>query len=66
VNETVYPAPEALRKQSGPSLLSGPKRREKMITLKVIAVALGAGLLLSMYSGDLGADVILTIVACLS
>ena len=37
-----------------------------MITLKVIAVALGAGILFSMYSGDFGADVVLAIVTCLS
>jgi hypothetical protein len=37
-----------------------------MITLKVIAVVLGAGLLFSMYSGELGTDVVLAIVACLS
>jgi hypothetical protein len=37
-----------------------------MIALKVIVVALGAGVLFSMYSGDLGADLILAIVSCLT
>ncbi len=36
-----------------------------MIMLKAIAVVLGAELLVSMYSGDLGTDVVLAIVACL-
>jgi hypothetical protein len=35
-----------------------------MITLKAIVVALGAGFLFTMYSGDLGADVVLAIIAC--
>jgi len=35
-----------------------------MITLKAIAVALGAGFLFTVYSGDLGADVFLAIIAC--
>ena len=35
-----------------------------MIALKVIALALVAGALLSMYSGDLGADFVLAIVSC--
>jgi hypothetical protein len=38
----------------------------KMIILKLLAVALGAGFLFSMYSGDLGADVVLAIVSCLA
>jgi len=37
-----------------------------MIALKVIVVALGAGVLFSMYSGDFGADLILAIVSCLT
>jgi hypothetical protein len=37
-----------------------------MITLKVIAVFIGAGMLVSLYSGDLGADFVLAIVTCLS
>jgi hypothetical protein len=37
-----------------------------MITLKVIAVVLGAGILFSMYSSELGADVVLAVVACLT
>ncbi|MEH2485439.1 hypothetical protein V1280_001378 [Bradyrhizobium sp. AZCC 2230] len=37
-----------------------------MITLKVIAVVLGTGLLFSIYSGELGTDVVLAIVACLA
>jgi hypothetical protein len=37
-----------------------------MLTLKAIAVVLGAGSIFTMYSGDLGADVVLAIVACLS
>jgi hypothetical protein len=37
-----------------------------MITLKAIAVARGAGFIFAMFSGDLGADVVLAIVACLS
>jgi hypothetical protein len=37
-----------------------------MITLKVIALALGAGALFSMYSADLGADFVLAIMSCLT
>jgi hypothetical protein len=37
-----------------------------MLTLKAIALVLGAGFIFTMYSGDLSADVILAIVACLS
>jgi len=37
-----------------------------MIALKIVALVLGAGVFFAMYSGDLGADVVLAIVACLS
>jgi hypothetical protein len=37
-----------------------------MITLKAIALVVGAGFIFAAYSGDLGADVVLAIVACLS
>lgn len=37
-----------------------------MIALKGIAILLGAGILLSMHSGDLSADVALAVVACLA
>jgi|KBSMisStandDraft_5_1062788.scaffolds.fasta_scaffold9604679_1 hypothetical protein len=37
-----------------------------MITLKAIALVVGAGFIFAMYSGELGADVVLAIVACLS
>ena len=37
-----------------------------MIALKLIAVAVGAGVVLSLYSGDLGADVVLAIISCLA
>jgi len=37
-----------------------------MIALKAIAAILGAGFILCMYSGDLSADVVLAVVACLS
>jgi hypothetical protein len=37
-----------------------------MIALKVVALALGIGIAVSIYSGDFGTDVILAIVACLS
>ncbi|MFK4725174.1 hypothetical protein ABIE89_006274 [Bradyrhizobium niftali] len=37
-----------------------------MIVLKVFAVVVGAGILFTMYSGDLGADVVLAIMACLA
>ena len=37
-----------------------------MITLKVIAVAFSVGMLFSMFAGDLGSEVVLSIVACLS
>lgn len=37
-----------------------------MIALKVVGLVLGAGILLTMYSGDFGADLALAIVACLS
>jgi hypothetical protein len=37
-----------------------------MITLKVIAVVISAGILASLYSGDLGADFVLAIVSWLS
>jgi hypothetical protein len=37
-----------------------------MITLKAIGLVVGAGFIFTAYSGDLGADVVLAIVACLS
>jgi len=37
-----------------------------MIILKVFAVVLGAGVLFTMYSGELSADVVLAIVSCLA
>lgn len=37
-----------------------------MITLKAFALVVGAGFIFTAYSGDLGADVVLAIVACLS
>jgi hypothetical protein len=37
-----------------------------MIVLKVFALVVGAGILFTMYSGDLGADVVLAIMACLA
>jgi hypothetical protein len=37
-----------------------------MITLKLIALAVGAGTLVEMFSTELGKDVILAIVSCLS
>lgn len=37
-----------------------------MIALKAIALVAGAGILFAMYSGDLGADVVLAIIACLA
>lgn len=37
-----------------------------MMTLKVIVAALGAGFLISMYSGDFGSDVVLALVTFLS
>jgi hypothetical protein len=37
-----------------------------MITLKLIALVLGAGVLLSVYSADFGPDLVLAIVACFS
>jgi len=46
-----------------PPLLEGIS---KMIALKVIALALVAGTLFSIYSGELGADFVLAIVSCLT
>jgi hypothetical protein len=37
-----------------------------MITLKAIALLVGAGSILAVYSGELGADVVLAIVAFLA
>jgi hypothetical protein len=37
-----------------------------MITLKLIALVLGAGVLLSVYAADFGPDLVLAIVACFS
>ncbi|MDH6264072.1 hypothetical protein M2427_008033 [Bradyrhizobium sp. BR13661] len=37
-----------------------------MITLKVIALALGVGALFAIYSADLSADFVLAIVSCLT
>jgi hypothetical protein len=37
-----------------------------MITLKVIALVVGAGFIFAVYSGDVGAHVALAIVACFS
>jgi hypothetical protein len=37
-----------------------------MLALKFIAVVLGAGTLVAMYSGDFGPELLLAIVFCLS
>jgi hypothetical protein len=37
-----------------------------MLTLKVIAVFLGAGMLVSVFAGELGSDLLLAITVCLS
>jgi hypothetical protein len=37
-----------------------------MLTLKVIAVFLGAGMLVSVFAGELGPELVLAITACLS
>ena len=37
-----------------------------MITLKAVALVVGAGFIFAACSGELGADVVLAIVACLS
>ena len=37
-----------------------------MIILKAAALVLGAGIVFTIYSGDLGADVILAIISCLA
>jgi hypothetical protein len=37
-----------------------------MITLKAIALVVGAAFILAMCSGELGADVVLAVVACVS
>ena len=37
-----------------------------MITFKVIAIAIGAGAVFWIYSGDLGGDLLLAIVSCLT
>ena len=37
-----------------------------MITLKLIGLALGAGVLLSAFWGDFGPELVLAIVACFS
>lgn len=65
VNETVCPLREALPQWSGSNLrsLTGDF---KMMTLKAIALVVGAGFIFAMSSGELGADVVLAVVACLS
>jgi hypothetical protein len=37
-----------------------------MIALKFIAIVLGAGTLVTMFSGDFGPELLLAIVSCLS
>jgi hypothetical protein len=37
-----------------------------MITLKLIALVLGAGMLLSVFSADFSSDFVLAIIACFS
>jgi len=67
VNETICLSLEADRKQTKANLLAEIfEGRLDMIALKVIAVAIGAGVVLSMYFGDLGADVVLAIMSCLA
>jgi hypothetical protein len=65
VNEAIYPSPrsslETIRAQR-----VWINEGIQMIALKVVALALGVGIAWSIYSGDLGTDVVLAIVACLS
>jgi hypothetical protein len=37
-----------------------------MITLKLIALALGAGMFLSVFSADFSSNLVLAVIACLS
>lgn len=37
-----------------------------MIVLKALALAVGAGFVFTMFSGDLGADIVLAVMACLA
>ena len=54
---------EALEKHLG-SMLGSSRRALKMIVLKTFAVAIGASILFTMYSGDLAPDIVLAIIAC--
>jgi hypothetical protein len=59
--------PHAKQSRNSPGPASSHQREDlEMLTLKAIALVLGAGFIFTMYSGDLSADVILAIVACLS
>ncbi|QIO98283.1 hypothetical protein [Bradyrhizobium symbiodeficiens] len=65
VNETISGPTETVLKRPGFTLLLLTGGFQ-MIELKLIAVVLGAGIFASMWSTDLGSDVVLAIIACLS
>ena len=58
---------EVVRKRDRSKLSSVlPTGILEMITLKLIALVLGAGMLLSVFSADFSADLVLAIVTCFS
>jgi hypothetical protein len=67
VNETILPGPRSILETDWAQCPFSDQIGDfKMITLKVIAVVISAGILASLYSGDLGADFVLAIVSWLS
>ncbi|WFU85313.1 hypothetical protein QA645_22020 [Bradyrhizobium sp. CIAT3101] len=66
MNEAIYRSPRSSLETIRAQPVRIRTRGIQMIALKVIALALGLGIALSIYSGDLGSDVVLAIVACLS
>lgn len=57
---------EAFPKSAEHSFVPGEPEDSTMLALKFIAVVLGAGTLVAMYSGDFGPELLLAIVFCLS
>lgn len=65
-NETIFRAREVRRKRSERSLSSLREGISIMIMLKLVALVVGAGVLVSLFSPEFDANFLLAIISCFS
>jgi hypothetical protein len=64
--ETILPAYEVTGNEPAIGLSPLPEGISNMIALKITALVLGAGMLVELFSGGFGPDLVLAVVACFS